>query len=233
MSEEEVKEEEVAEGEAAEPEKKKKGHRKWPIVVAIIVVVVIVAGAGFMVWHEQPSFCGAICHTPMDEYLATYESEPDTATTDKYGNEVENSSAMLSVVHAQEDVGCIDCHVPTMSEQITEGLEWVMGNYTYPLTERSLEDLVAARGLEDEEEFCLNEDCHDMTRDDLIELTSDLGDYNPHLEQHGDVSCSECHKAHRASVMYCTQCHTDAYVPDGWLTASEEDALETLYTAEE
>ncbi|MDU1389817.1 MAG: salivary glue protein Sgs-3, partial [Eggerthella sp.] len=42
--------------------------RKWPIVVGVVVVVLIAAGAGFWVWHEQPSFCAAICHTPMDEY---------------------------------------------------------------------------------------------------------------------------------------------------------------------
>ena len=62
--------------------------RKWPIVVGVVVVVLIAAGAGFWVWHEQPSFCAAICHTPMDEYLETYEQEPGTTGVDKWGNEV-------------------------------------------------------------------------------------------------------------------------------------------------
>ena len=44
--------------------------------------------SGFWVWHEQPSFCAAICHTPMDEYLETYEQEPGTTGVDKWGNEV-------------------------------------------------------------------------------------------------------------------------------------------------
>ena len=35
-----------------------------------------------------------------------------------------------------------------------------------------------------------------------------------------------------ASVMQCTSCHTDAEVPDGWITAEEEDEL-TLYTEDE
>ena len=56
---------------------KRKG-RRWPIVVGVIAAVVVAAGAGFWVWHEQPSFCAAICHTPMDEYLETYEQEPGT-----------------------------------------------------------------------------------------------------------------------------------------------------------
>lgn len=92
--------------------------------------------------------------------------------------------------------------------------------------------MVEARGLESGEEFCLNEACHVnddgsvMTRDDLIEATSDMGERNPHVAQHGEVACSECHKAHRASVMYCTQCHSDAEVPDGWLTVAEANKLE-------
>ena len=46
-----------AEGaEAGEAAPKKKG-KKWPIVVGVVAVVLIAAGAGFWVWHEQPSFC--------------------------------------------------------------------------------------------------------------------------------------------------------------------------------
>lgn len=236
MSEEEIRAEETV-AEDSEPAPKKKGIKKWPIVLGVILVVIIAAGVGVWTWHETPSFCGAICHTPMDNYLATYESEYGEATTDKWGNEVEDSSAMLAVSHAvsEEDGGagaeCLDCHQPIISQQISEGLSWLTGGYTYPLTERSLEELTATWGVDDEEEFCLNEDCHDMTRDDLIEATSDMT-RNPHVEQHGSVSCSECHKAHRASVFYCTQCHSDCDVPDGWLTVSEANALEYLYTEE-
>ncbi|MEG0621206.1 MAG: salivary glue protein Sgs-3, partial [Raoultibacter sp.] len=42
---------------------KKKG-KKWPIVVGVVVAVLVVAGIGGFIWHEQPSFCSAICHTP-------------------------------------------------------------------------------------------------------------------------------------------------------------------------
>ena len=49
--------------DGAAPKRKRK---KWPITVGVIAVVLVVAGAGFWVWHEQPSFCNAICHTPMD-----------------------------------------------------------------------------------------------------------------------------------------------------------------------
>ena len=232
-AEEEAKAEAAAEepatdaAEATDAAPKKKGKKKWPVVVGIVAVVLIAAGAGFWVWHEQPSFCNAICHVPMDPYLPTYEAEPGQPATDKWGNEVEDASGMMAAVHRVQGDTCMSCHVPTIGEQVSEGMAWVSGNYIYPLDERNLEELVEARGLENEDEFCLNEACHNLTRDDLIAATSELGgNYNPHEPQHGQQQCSTCHKAHRASVNQCTQCHSDAVVPDGWLTAQQAGKLE-------
>ncbi len=240
MSDEETKVDTVAEETTSdapatdEPSKKKKKHRRWPIVVIVIVVVIIAAGVGFYIWHDQPSFCNAFCHTPMDGYLETWEATPGEAAVDKYGNEVEDANGMLSCVHRVEaDTNCLGCHEPTLSEQIGEGLAWVTGDYTTIETidgrhvpeEKDLEQLTEARGAENYDEFCLNESCHDMTLDDLIEATSDYS-RNPHKWQHGTVACNECHKAHRASVMYCSQCHSDAPLPEGWLTVSQANQLE-------
>ncbi len=230
MSEEETKVEAAAEAAATddstteEAAPKKKG-KKWPIVVGVVAVVLIAAGAGFWVWHEQPSFCNAICHTPMDPYLPTYEAEPGQAAVDKWGNDVEDASGMMAAVHRVEGDTCVSCHVPTIGEQVSEGMNWITGNYYYPLEERDLEQLVEARGIE-EDAFCLNESCHNLTRDDLIQTTSKLGQYNPHVAQHGEQTCSNCHKAHRASVNACTQCHSEAYVPDGWLSYQQASKLE-------
>ncbi|CAK7040210.1 MAG: hypothetical protein PEGG_01691 [Paraeggerthella hongkongensis] len=236
MSEEETKVEAATEATEAdnsttkEAAPKKKG-KKWPIVVGVVAVVLIAAGAGFWVWHEQPSFCNAICHTPMDQYNATYDQEPNTAGVDKWGNEVKNTSSMLCVSHKMPtDQGgagatCMSCHIPTMSEQMSEGINWVTGNYVYPLEERTGADLVEARGLE-ADQFCLNESCHNLTRDDLVKATSGM-EFNPHVPQHGEIECTECHKAHRASVMYCTSCHSEAEVPEGWLTVAEAKKLQT------
>lgn len=212
-------------------ENKPKKHRskKLPIIVGVVAVIVIVAGVGLFVWHEQPGFCNAICHTPMDPYLETYEQEAGQVGVDKFGNEVENTSALLCVSHkasAQEggaDATCLTCHVPTLSEQVTEGVNWVTGNYYDPLEERDLADLTEARGISSEE-FCLNESCHNMTVDDLKQATSHYA-YNPHSSQHGKDDCSDCHKAHRASVMKCAECHSAAAIPEGWITPAEDKII--------
>ncbi len=199
--------------------------RKKPlIIVAVVAAVVVIAGAGFWVWHEQPGFCNAICHTPMDGYLQTYEAEIGQPTTDKWGNEVADASGMMATVHRADGETCLDCHVPTLGEQISEGANWVVGNYYFPLWERTSEELVAARGLDDPDQFCLNEGCHNMTREELEAKTSDR-EFNPHTPQHGVAECTDCHKAHRASVLTCTQCHDEAEVPAGWLTYDEEQDI--------
>lgn len=235
------------EQDAKDAKQPKQGKKKWPIVVGVVAVVLVAAGAGFFVWHEQPSFCNAICHTPMDAYVETYID----GSHDKYGNELTEESdkmAMLAYYHGHNDgetTNCLGCHVPTLGEQITEGLHWVTGSYEVAgenktgdtiLESRELADLVEARGIE-EDSFCLNSGCHHVaedgteiqSRDDLLKATADLDEtYNPHKAQHGEYACTQCHKAHSQSVNYCTQCHSSAPVPEGWLTASEAKKTETL-----
>ncbi|MGI6105343.1 MAG: cytochrome c3 family protein [Raoultibacter sp.] len=215
----------------------KKKRKKLPIILGVIVAVVIVAGAGFFVWHEEPSFCNAICHSPMDPYNETFDQAIDTAGVDKWGNEVTTTTAMMSVVHKEEDVDCLACHVPTIGEQLSEGMHWVSGDFTDPLEESTMADLTEARGIDDDE-FCLNDSCHHVTddgkaitsREDLKAIYDDI-ERNPHKDQHGEIACGECHKAHRASVNYCSQCHSDALLPDGWLTVAKAKKLDNNYSA--
>lgn len=225
--------EKTAAEEKTSPKKKFKWSMKMSVGLGVIVAVLVVAGAGFWVWHEQPSFCNAICHSPMDAYLPTYESELNEPGIDKWGNEVENTDAMLAPVHRVEnETTCLGCHVPVLGEQISEAVNWVTGNYEVVTTqtgmqvipECSLADLTEARGIEPDQ-FCLNDSCHNMTREDLAEATEDLGIRNPHAGPHGSYSCSDCHKAHRASVNRCSECHNDVPIPEGWLTYSESANL--------
>ena len=218
----------VAESTADQPSKKKKVKR-WPIITGVAVLLVAAIGVGGFVWHEQPSFCNAICHTPMDPYLTQWESQAGQPGVDKNGNEVSNSSSMLAISHKApvEEGGagaaCLTCHKPSISEQIHEGMNWVTGNYEFPLYERTVEEMVYDENA-DPDSFCLNESCHNMTRKDLIALTADF-ERNPHVPQHGEQSCGSCHKAHRASTNSCSQCHKDSPTPDGWLSYDEAKKL--------
>ncbi len=222
------------------PAPKRKTKKRWA-VVGIVAAVLIVAGVGFNAWHNTPEFCGAICHNPMDAYVPTYT----TGTVDKYGNDLTETESlgMMSRLHevTLKDDGtsaatCIDCHVPSLDEQITEGMHWATGNVQTAgenkkgdalLENRSFAQLTEARGS-NAEALCLRSGCHvnpdgtDMQRSDLIAATAGLSDTrNPHLAQHGQLDCGTCHKGHSQSVNYCSQCHTDAPIPEGWLSYSE------------
>ena len=173
----EDKEKKVAEEEqaAAEPAAKK-GKKRLPVILGVIVVVIAIAGIGFWKWHEQPTFCNAICHN-MDAFVETYYEEPGAAATDKWGNEVTNSNAMLAVTHAESNVNCLGCHVPSIGQQIHEGMEYVTGAYEMPLKEKSLSELLEGRGeqADSSDQFCLREGCHEMiTREVLTEAWSSI-----------------------------------------------------------
>ena len=138
---------------------------------------------------------------------------------------------MLSAAHRVEaDANCLSCHVPTIGEQLTEGVEWVTGNFYNPLSERSLDNLERWKADSKGEYFCLNSACHDMSKEELSEVYADW-DRNPHSWHHTEYTCSDCHKSHRASVMVCSQCHDDSTLPEGWISFEESQQLETTYIA--
>ncbi len=223
------------------PAPKKKKNKL--AIVGVIVGVVVLLGVGLWVWHEQPSFCNAICHSPMDAYGATYLE----GNVDKYGNELneQEAQAMMALYHkTNANTTCMGCHQPVLGQQVSEAMHWITGNYEVVgenqrgqllIEERTLDELVEAWGGESGDVFCLKAGCHVnddgsvMTRDDLLAKTSGLSDkYNPHKPQHGEVACGQCHKGHSQSVNYCTQCHTEAPVPDGWLTYQQAQKKATI-----
>ena len=212
--------------ETAEPKKRKS---KKLVVLAAVLGVLVVAGIGMFVWHNDPSFCGTFCHMPMGTYGDTYFAESGTQTTDKWGNTVSNSNAMLAVSHRDKaDAACLTCHVPSLGQQVGEAVATVTGDYYYPLNEVSAHDLLANSGHDTNaqgDQFCLNENCHNITRADLTELTANYS-RNPHAWEHTEQACTDCHKSHRASVMACTECHSDAPIPDGWVTYQEGKLIE-------
>lgn len=170
--------------------------KRWPLVVGVIAVVLVAAGAGFWVWHEQPSFCNAICHEPMDAYVEGY-----------YHDET-----LMANFHERANVTCLECHEAKIDEQVAEGLSWVRGDYVM-----GEDGMLATVGVTADAKMCAKSGCHDL--DQMISATENWGGeegVNPHQSHQGvAIDCSNCHGVHGASYMYCNTCH-DYELPAGW-----------------
>lgn len=94
------------------------------------------------------------------------------------------SSPFLDARHGKSDVACGACH-----------------GGGFP-----------AQGDRVENDRCLA--CHGPA-DQLIAKTRpvDLPDRNPHASHLGEITCGTCHKAHRASPVYCLGCHPKFQMP--------------------
>ena len=178
--------------------------RRGVIAVIVIVAVIVVGGAGLWIWHGQPSFCNAICHSPMDYYVDTY---------------YEGDPGMLVTAHAQAGEDCLSCHEAVPTTQISEVMAWVAD--TYPMTE---DGTMLATGKDfATEDFCLRSGCHEYS--DVVASTwgfeGNDPKYNPH-SSHQDqaLDCGDCHKSHEKSVLMCAECH-DLNLPEGWEAPSE------------
>lgn len=177
-------------------EKRGRVRRRWLIAVGCVAAVVALAAAGFFVWHEQPSFCNAICHVPMDNYVEGYYED----------------ETLCANAHYREGTTCLQCHEPKIDEQIAEGIAWVKGDFE--VDERGD---IATVGVTADEKMCATPECHDMQ--DVMAATQDWGGeegVNPHDSHQGTpIDCSNCHGVHKASNMYCNTCH-DYETPQGW-----------------
>lgn len=164
----------------------KKIKKKW-VVLGTVAAVVVAAAIGMFVWHEQPSFCGTVCHLPMSSYVESLEDETkDVSMHYRLGNE------------------CLDCHEASVGDQIREGVAFVTGNYTIPL-----EDSYIGTA-----EFCTQQGCHEGGYEELATRTE--GHYNPHASHYEDLECYTCHSLHGTNEYWCTSCHVGLPVPEGW-----------------
>ncbi len=188
-------------GRASVVEPKAKKRKKWPMVVGVIAAVVVVAGIGFWTWHEQPSFCNAVCHSPMDNYVNNYYHDGTT----------------LANMHEKANTTCLDCHEANINEQVTEAQHWIAGDF-----EVDAEGNLATVGVSASKQFCAKSGCHDMT--EVIASTQNWGGVegvNPHDNHQIDIYCSDCHSVHGESNMYCNSCH-DWEVPAGWTSPNNQ-----------
>ena len=178
------------------PSPKRPVQKKW-IVLGVVAAVIVVAGAGFWAWHNTPGFCNAICHSPMDAYVETYDS---------------NDPGMLVTQHKEAGDSCLDCHEAELTTQVSEVMAWVSDSY--PMDG----DMLATGKEFANEEFCARPECHDMN--EVVANTwgfcDNEPDENPH-SSHQDLAleCGDCHKVHEKSTLVCNDCH-NLNAPEGW-----------------
>ena len=198
MSEEKV--DEALTADRGSSPRTKDGKKAITITVAIVAVIAVL-GVGMFIWHGQPSFCGQVCHTPMQPYVDSYHNN-DGATS-------------LAYTHNLAGEKCLDCHPARIDEQVTEATHWVAGDYAF---DQDSQRLISRSGEIATQDFCLSEDCHNLDLDQLREATSSMA-WNPHdFTEHGMTNCGDCHKMHGQSVLVCSECHYQAAenVPEGW-----------------
>lgn len=195
-----------AEGKAGKTQaapRKKMDKRKKMTIAAAAAIAVAIMGVGFWTWHLQPGFCNFMCHSPQDNYVASYYAgDPGTGVTN----------------HAKAGMNCLSCHEATIDTQLREVATWIGDGYN--MTEDGF--LVTGKDLATKE-FCTRSGCHNW--DDVVESTWGFSGndekYNPHAShQDGSVTCSDCHKVHQTSQLYCAKCH-DLTLPEGWEATGE------------
>ncbi len=59
------------------------------------------------------------------------------------------------------------------------------------------------QGVPPKEQVCTR--CHNLAQ--LQKLTAGVKPTNPHVSPHYQLSCSNCHAAHKQSTDFCAQCH--------------------------
>ena len=202
------------------PKKKGKGR---VVLLAVVIAVVLLFGGGGIVYatqHSNPQFCNLICHVPMTPYVESYM---DGTSVNAQQVDLDAPLGVVNHRDSDQDVVCVTCHTDGIETQIQEGIAWVTGNYTLPLeltmTAREPKDAHQRSGVE----TCLDAGCHEgiSSLDDLKKFMADQV-RNPHQNHNGDQNCTICHQQHEQSVLFCTQCHDDMEVPDGWLTYDEK-----------
>lgn len=204
--------------------------KKWPIVISILAIFLAVFFVAFLHWHEEPTFCNAFCHQPMDKYVEGYYSGDDS---------------MLVTAHAENGVTCLSCHWPQakMLDLVHEVVYWTTDRFTDPLPAHQY--AVGEQSAFVSDEFCGR--CHDgVTAPKKESATANMfGEYDPHniptnIAEHmtagkdgGAIQCGDCHTVHKGQTMICAECHDDVFnestVPDGWTIPSD---IKDAYTAD-
>lgn len=117
-------------------------------------------------------------------------------------------SDFLDHKHQRVGINCLDCHQLTIKKQRENISKFKKRTFKTPFDEREYGN-----------SLCFN--CHGSYQE-IIERTKDYKNKdlprNPHESHYGEMDCHLCHKAHRPSIDYCSQCHQPGVKKAGWKT---------------
>jgi hypothetical protein len=177
------------------------------MIVAAAVFVTGLSSMGMVGLKDslkRPEFC-IYCHP--DPYYTSWED-----------------SDYLAATHARAAIPCQACHPRSVSTAMGNIVTQLKGSYRL-------------RRLRVSKQACFQCHAHDSYAE-LIERTKHIGPdpstiaepasdgersevwfaaQNPHKERHyGEMNCRICHKMHRPSLDYCSECHEAATSLAGW-----------------
>ncbi len=190
---------------------------KMIIAVAVILTGLASMGAvGLRDSLKRPEFC-VLCHP--DPYYTSWED-----------------SERLAAAHAKAAIPCQTCHPVGVGTAIQNIVTQISGDYRL-------------RRMRVKKEACFR--CHAHANyAELIERTDDIGPdtgtvreapkdgersanwhlaQNPHRAYHyGEVDCHLCHRMHRASEDYCSECHEPATSAAEWILQERKEGQEII-----
>jgi len=162
----------------------------WVLGIIAVPILFAFSGWGAYEYHETPQFCGNTCHM-MQPYVDTLET-----------------GGKMAAKHAEAGVSCLDCHEPTIEEQMRELKVYVTGEYKNPLKKRKFENDWCFR--------CHEHDTYEMVKETTADWVEEVN-RNPHDSPHfHNLECYMCHQSHRDSAIYCSECHLMPHLGEGW-----------------
>ena len=154
-------------------------------------ILVRVQGTGLCAeknpYQKDPESC-ASCHV-IKAYVQSWKS-----------------SDFLDHKHSKAGIGCLECHQLTDKQEKENVTKFRRKAFKTPLSQREYPN-----------EFCFQ--CHGSYKE-VAERTKDFQKkdltQNPHESHFGEIHCNLCHKSHKPSVDYCSECHPPVVKKPGW-----------------
>jgi hypothetical protein len=162
------------------------------VVVVLVAGVAAAGGGGFWLKGrlQSPGYC-ANCHAVAQHY------------------ESWKSSPFLAHTHAKLGLTCQSCHTRTLQDGVRELVSTALRSYELPLKDHAVKpgECLHCHGTYE----LLASRTRDLQRPDGFALGR-----NPHDSHWGPLECGICHKMHKPSVDFCSECHQSPMQGPAW-----------------